>query len=246
MSQDIFVALAAPFPPDRVSWRVGSTMADKKKGMALAYIDARDVMDRLDAVVGPANWRRVHPHANGRTLCSLEIKIGGEWVAKEDGAGDTDVEAEKGALSDAFKRAAVNWGIGRYLYDLPSPWVEIEPAGKSFRIAAKEHEGLQTLLKRDARGFVSAASLAPKAKEEDPFSDQPPANDIKSTPHSRLMDQFRDQINGYTDTLALGAWWNGEDRKRACKDFELDQNAINELKQMVIARKAELEGKAAA
>lgn len=174
MSNDLFVALAAPFPADRVSWRVGSTMADKKKGMALAYIDARDVMDRLDSVVGPANWRRVHPHANGRTLCSLEIKINGEWVAKEDGAGDTDVEAEKGALSDAFKRAAVNWGIGRYLYDLPSPWVEIEQAGKSYRIAEKEHEKLQALLKRDARGFVPAAASAPKAQEEDPFADPPP------------------------------------------------------------------------
>lgn len=74
----------------------------------------------------------------------------------------------------------------------------------------------------------------------------PPANDIKSTPHGRLMAQFRDQINGYADAPTLGAWWNGEDRKRACKDFELDQAAINELKQMVIARKAELEGKDAA
>ncbi|MFG1284428.1 Rad52/Rad22 family DNA repair protein [Xanthobacter autotrophicus] len=162
---DIFTALAAPFPPDRVSWRVGSTTADKKRGMALSYIDARDVMDRLDSVVGPASWRRSHPHANGRTLCLLEIKIGGEWVGKEDGAGDTDVEAEKGALSDAFKRAAVNWGIGRYLYDLPSPWVEIEQAGKSYRIAEKEREGLLALLQRDAKTHVSAAASAPRPKE---------------------------------------------------------------------------------
>lgn len=192
MSNDLFVALAAPFPADRVSWRVGSTMADKKKGMALAYIDARDVMDRLDSVVGPANWRRVHPHANGRTLCSLEIKVNGEWVAKEDGAGDTDVEAEKGALSDAFKRAAVNWGIGRYLYDLPSPWVEIEQAGKSYRIAEKEHEKLQAILKRDARGFVPAAASAPKAQDDSPFPDEPPPN-VAALLHSiGLMENITD------------------------------------------------------
>ncbi|MFG1302130.1 Rad52/Rad22 family DNA repair protein [Xanthobacter sp. V3C-3] len=195
MSNDLFVALAAPFHPERVSWRVGSTTGDKKKGMALAYIDARDVMDRLDSVVGPANWRRVHPHANGRTLCSLEIKIGGEWVAKEDGAGDTDVEAEKGALSDAFKRAAVNWGIGRYLYDLPSPWVEIEQAGKSYRIAEKEHEKLEAILKRDAREFVPAAASAPKSQEKAPPADPPP--NVDALLHSVSLMETLDELKAW-------------------------------------------------
>lgn len=130
-----FGKLSAPFPPDRVSWRVGSTTADKKKGMALAYIDARDVMQRLDDVCGPGGWQREYPHANGKTVCSIGIKIGDEWIWKADGAGDSDVEAEKGALSDAFKRAAVSWGIGRYLYDVDSPWVDIEPMGRSYKIA---------------------------------------------------------------------------------------------------------------
>src|SRR5690606_21618622 len=124
---DIFRALAAPFPPDRVSWRVGSTTSDKSRGMALAYIDARDVMDRLDEVVGPGNWQCRYPHANGKTVCEIGINVAAgmaqvvdghastveRWVWKADGAGDTDVEAEKGAGSDAFKRAAVRWGIGR-------------------------------------------------------------------------------------------------------------------------------------
>jgi hypothetical protein len=48
------------------------------------------------------------------------------WVRKSDGAGETQVEGEKGAISDALKRAAVKWGIGRYLYDLDSPWVPCE------------------------------------------------------------------------------------------------------------------------
>lgn len=127
--------LRAPFPPERVSWRVGSTTQDKKKGMALAYIDARDVMERLDTVCTPGGWQNTYPHANGKTVCAIGIKIGEEWIWKSNGAGDSDVEAEKGALSDAFKRAAVQWGIGRYLYDVDSPWVEIEPMGRSFKIA---------------------------------------------------------------------------------------------------------------
>lgn len=141
-----FEALKAPFPPDRISWRVGSTNRDKTKGMALAYIDARDVMERLDTVCGPAGWQDKYPHANGKTVCAIGVKVDDEWIWKEDGAGDTDFEASKGALSDAFKRAAVRWGIGRYLYDLSAPWVEIEPIGKSFKIRDSEIPKLMRLL----------------------------------------------------------------------------------------------------
>lgn len=141
-AQDIFNALVAPFPKDFIEWRVGSTNQDRSKGMALPYIDARAVMDRLDSVVGPGNWQDRYPHANGKTVCEIGILIerdsGPEWIWKSDGAGDTDFEAEKGALSDAFKRAAVRWGIGRYLYDLPTKWVEIEQRGKSYFIKQTE------------------------------------------------------------------------------------------------------------
>lgn len=118
--------LRRPFPPEAVSWRVGSMTKDKSKGMALAFIDARDVMDRLDEVCGPENWQCRYSHANGKTVCDLAIKYENEWIWKADGAGDSDVEAEKGALSDAFKRAAVRHGIGRYLYSIASPWVEVD------------------------------------------------------------------------------------------------------------------------
>lgn len=118
--------LKKPFLPDLISWRVGSTTKDKSKGMALAYIDARVVMQRLDDVCGPANWQCDYPHAAQKTVCRIGIKIGDEWIWKANGAGDSDIEAEKGALSDAFKRAAVLWGIGQYLYDLETPWVTLD------------------------------------------------------------------------------------------------------------------------
>ncbi len=140
--------LSAPFPIDRIEWRVGSTNKDKTRGMALAYIDARDVMARLDDVCGPENWQSRYPHANGKTCCDIGIKIDGEWVWKSNGAGDTDFEGQKGAFSDAFKRAAVLWGIGRYLYDIQSPWVEIEQAGRSFRITDSEFPKLRAALTR--------------------------------------------------------------------------------------------------
>lgn len=130
--------LKAPFPPDRISWRVGSTTQDKKKGLAFCYIDARDVMERLDDACGVDGWQNKYSHANGKTVCDIGIRIEDQWIWKADGSGDTDVEAEKGALSDAFKRAAVRFGIGRYLYDIPATWVEIEQAGKSYRIKDSE------------------------------------------------------------------------------------------------------------
>jgi len=139
-----FDKLSAPFPPERISWRVGSMKKDKTAGMALAYLDARDVMNRLDEVCGPAGWSCKYSHADAKTICDLGIKVDGEWVWKADGAGESDIEAEKGALSGAFKRAAVRWGIGRYLYDIPSPWVSVN---EWKQIEKAEYEKLEGLLK---------------------------------------------------------------------------------------------------
>lgn len=123
---DILEQLKAPFPPDSISWRVGATNKDKTKGIALAYIDARDVMNRFDEVCG-INWQCRYSHVTDKgVVCEIGVKLDGEWLWRSNGAGETDVEGEKGALSDAFKRAAVLWGVGRYLYDLPNTWVELD------------------------------------------------------------------------------------------------------------------------
>lgn len=125
----IFADLSAPFPPDAIHWRAQSVSRrdDGASALALAYIDARDVMDRLDAAVGPENWQDAYQETpNGRLICTLSIRVGEEWISKSDGAGNTDVEGDKGAISDALKRAAVKWGIGRYLYDLKDVWAPCE------------------------------------------------------------------------------------------------------------------------
>jgi len=208
MAKDIFKELCAPFPPEAVSWRVGSTTQDKKRGMALAFIDARDVMQRLDDVVGPANWQCRYPHANGKTVCEIGIKIGEEWIWKADGAGDTDVEKEKGALSDAFKRSAVRWGIGRYLYDLESPWVELVPAGRSYAIKPSEHERLRKILPAKIDG----------AEDEGEPSDR-----------AEVYTQAAVQIIGnFTGTeRQLRDWWNDESKTR--RDNHLGQVHVDIL-----------------
>lgn len=166
-----FAALAAPFSPDVVSWRVGATNREKTKAMALAYIDARDVMERLDEVCGPENWQAIHPHANAKTSCRIGIKVGDEWVWKENGAGDSDVESEKGAFSDSLKRAAVLWGIGRYLYDVKSPWVEVEQRGKTHVIKSSEYRLLRKVLADMAEGQPRQVEPTQRATDNNPFDD---------------------------------------------------------------------------
>lgn len=127
---NIFDELALPFPPECISWRTGATDAKKlgvkpwqaKSGIALAYLTARDVMERLDDVVGGENWQDRYPYPG---CCELSIRINGEWITKSDASDVTDVEGIKGQSSGAFKRAAVKFKIGRYLYDLPAVWCDL-------------------------------------------------------------------------------------------------------------------------
>lgn len=111
-----------PFEPKFLKWRVGATSKDKTKGIALAYLDAREVMKRLDDVCGADRWQSRLTRTGDGFTCEIGIKFE-EWVWKSNSAGDTKVEPLKGGSSDAFKRAAAVWGVGRYLYYLPNQWV---------------------------------------------------------------------------------------------------------------------------
>lgn len=131
-------ALAAPFSPQEVEWRIGRSGC-KKDGnvwaMCLAYITNRAIQQRLDNVIGPAEWKNEYAAGpGGGVICGISISVGDEWVTKWDGAEARDIEAVKSALSDSMKRSACQWGIGRYLYDLEEGWAEIHdnrvPGGK--------------------------------------------------------------------------------------------------------------------
>ena len=107
-------------------WRVQSTKFGKTT--CVAYIDARDCMDILDEVCGPAKWQSIFYEANGLLFCKVGILCDAgrdpsqpytEWVWKSDTGSESKVEKDKGHVSDAFKRACVEWGIGRFLYRLP-------------------------------------------------------------------------------------------------------------------------------
>jgi hypothetical protein len=125
--------LKAPFYWADLDWRVGSTNKEKTEGWALPYITNRAVQDRLDEVMGMGFWRneKYEPFRTTGVLAGISLLIDGQWITKWDGADQTDVEATKGGFSSAMKRAAAQWGIGRYIYHLPQFWVALEQRGRS-------------------------------------------------------------------------------------------------------------------
>ena len=100
----------------------------------LLYKDARVDMDILDETVGCLNWKREHLRDNANCVVSIYDEDKKEWVSKEDTGTESFSEAEKGLASDSFKRACVNWGIGRELYTSPGiivfPLKDMTPKGK--------------------------------------------------------------------------------------------------------------------
>ena len=96
-----------------------------QKTRVLAYITSRDVQNRLDEVVGAENWQSKTIPYGPVTICHLGIKFGKDWVWKSDGSEESRFSPEKGAISGALKRAAVLFGVGRYLYDYPNVKTEL-------------------------------------------------------------------------------------------------------------------------
>lgn len=144
--KQILEALKKPFKPEEIEWRANSFSETTQKALAFAYIDGRALMNRLDEVLGAENWQDNYSQITGGDdkkakrgyLCQLSLRIGPDdtWVTKMDGADESDIESIKGGLSDAFKRAGVKWGVGRYLYDLPSTWVKAEKTGFGIKLLA--------------------------------------------------------------------------------------------------------------
>lgn len=132
--------LREPFPEDEIIWKPGSisTKNDVHKAMAMGHMDGRMVMERLDEIIGPQNWQDRYEDIKDGIRCGIGINVEDEWIWKWDAAPYTDFEAVKGGHSDALKRAAVKWGIGRYLYDLPKIWVPCKTYERNGKIRFSE------------------------------------------------------------------------------------------------------------
>ncbi len=128
-------ALAGPFEASEVRFK--PAVVSGNRAMALAYVDARVIQDRLDGVLGVEGWQDDYEILqDGSVVCRLRLRLGGEWVTKVDVGSPSEQpdggDRLKAAFSDALKRAAVKFGIGRYLYRLPAQWVDYDPQRRQF------------------------------------------------------------------------------------------------------------------
>jgi len=152
---DILEELAAPFSKNDIQYRVLRHWSRGKNGYSVllaTYVTNRAIHTRLDGVMGVENWRNEYRDMNGGILCRLWLRIGSEWIYREDGAEPTKVEPFKGGLSDAMKRAASQWGIGRYLYRLGEQYAFVRKNKPE-----KNTEGWQPLYegKGDSRKLIA-------------------------------------------------------------------------------------------
>ncbi len=197
-------------------WKVQSFNKDKTWGMVVAYIDARDVMDLLDKTVSPQGWQDKYRMEGTRLICSLGIiDEGGNWLWKEDTGSESEGEEEKSLVSDAFKRAAVKWGIGRFLYKKDIKWVEIneykQPIGDDGKVIYDLSKHIN-----EGGGYKF------------PFKDKKPQETQKNTE----LEAFKKDMT-YDNYLKL----NEADKKRVeialCKKADVPFMSAEEIKQQL-------------
>ena len=149
---------------DEIECRIGTAKQPKGEesgGVSLLlYKDARCDMARLDKTVGAMDWQRSHSRDNANCTVSIWDSEKKMWVSKEDTGVASRTEAEKGLASDSFKRACVNWGIGRELYTAPFIWISGNPdtlKWERFRVKAigyDDNRSINALTIVDKRGKV--------------------------------------------------------------------------------------------
>lgn len=133
--KDILDALSAPFEAADIKWKPQAVK--NGRALAVAYLDARAIQDRLDEVFGVGGWQDEYQLvADGSVVCKLSVRIGDDWVSKMDVGSPSEQpdggDRLKAAFSDALKRAAVKLGVGRYLYRLGGVWADYDPVRKQF------------------------------------------------------------------------------------------------------------------
>ena len=175
---EVVQRLLAPFPPDEIDFLAKNVR--NGRALALAYIDARAVMRRLDEAVGPGNWSfdyEVQDAPDCRRVKGMLTVLG---VLRCD-AGEADKEGEplKSAVSDALKRAAVHFGVGRFLYLLPTVWGEYDEQKRTWKsqpqIKPKDLEEICRII--GYKGSVPDAQRVTRQQVEESFGAPPPPDE---------------------------------------------------------------------
>jgi len=191
--------LRAPFDPADVDFRVQGKPGKSGKVQVVCYVDARVVADRLDDTVGPGawsfTWQAIHLERGEVQLAQGTLAIHG--VSKQDIGDGSTFATSKGCVSDALKRAAVLWGVGRYLYDIEREWVMPDQYG-----------GISEADIKRMRSKLPRPDGMPPAPVQQPFVNRPP---VIHAPVNNGADESGDkrkqQLQKQNDTeLAEQPW----------------------------------------
>ncbi|MBN1660248.1 MAG: hypothetical protein JXA93_17755 [Anaerolineae bacterium] len=166
LTQQMMGALAEPFPPEAIQWKPGATNKDKTRGLALAYVDLRHYIDRLNEVAG-GDWSDDYEVQEGGKVVVCRLTIAGVTRSDVGEAPANDENTATTALAQAFKRACVKFGLGAFLYRLPRTWVEYDVQRKCFT------KGALAQLYRAVAG--NAARVEPVEPDDPVAGDEPHA-----------------------------------------------------------------------
>lgn len=125
---NIMESLQAEFPVEQLGWKIINTFESQGHFFAFVapFVDARAIQDRFDEVFGIDNWQVSYEKWGEKaTKCTISVFLNERWISKEDGSEESDYSSVKGGFSNSLKRAAVLWGVGRYLYNVKPTKVEL-------------------------------------------------------------------------------------------------------------------------
>ena len=198
--KEIFNALQAPFQDKEIEWRPQSAV--QRQGdhhlLVLPYVQGHAIQKRLDDVLG-AYWKDDYESitVQGKEAIRgyLSIKVGDEWITRTDAAELSDIESVKGGHTNAFKRVAVKFGIGRFLYNVEPQWVRLSNkrfdssdiyVSGSFKVGGKP-----TFLK----GYIQRPSITMEEKAPQKVSKQNPKNATRTDKLSSILDIVKNTEN---------------------------------------------------
>ena len=218
--KEIEAILKRPFDDNEINWKL-KTVTSNGKALLLAYMDARGVRDRLDEAFGPHWMTSYCAGPSGGVMCTLSVKWDGEWVSRCGVAENTNIEAVKGGASDALKRAATAYGIGRHLYDLGATFATIQDKanydvesgrsvyckGKGYAVAPSIRVAQPHLFNKPAPKPKATKAKAAKPKATKPKEEPKPkeVKDLRSpqppTPEQR--DEYINELRGVCKSREL-------------------------------------------
>lgn len=202
----ILEELSKPFHPSRITWRPGAMTGKKDKALALAYADTRAYQNRLDEVCG-MDWAVSYTPWGERIICHLTIN-----GITRSSTGEPDSDSERSEMAgttseaQAFKRACAMFGLGRYLYNLPSLWVEYDAANGRFTEKAKVR--LQGMIAQHYQRFLDGQPPAAEESAEEPGEETTSEATAETKPakqptEQKPADPKRDALIGTLENLGV-------------------------------------------